>query len=193
MAKTKLQRTSSTGLQKRVDAVLAIVGTETTLQGIIESNEPSIAKIKKEHGKEVARTVIVKKVQEIVEILGAELNPSQLKYLCQFIEGEYWSFRISDFNIVMNRILKSKLYRKDLAAIIEGIENYSIERAEEIIRYRVKENEKYKADLMPVKDVLKSYARLKKPKRKIEKPDPKIENEKKIEKLKSMYPKEFES
>jgi len=114
----------------------------SSLPEIWGSKELSFVAIKKEYGLVVQKTSLLIEIAEMSELVGAELNEIQLQYLLSYILKNYWYFRISDLTIVVDKMLKEKVYHKpSIQSFITAIDAYDLERSE----YAAMHNEELKA------------------------------------------------
>ena len=198
MAKKKdeIQTYYSNGLMAEISLT---VGKNTTLTEILsDKKEKSIAALRKEHGAPLTRALIFKQVDEMIELLGAELSPTQVIYFCNFLEKEYWGYKLSDLNILTNRILRSKIYGKiTLQVIMYFMELYSTERNEACSVKVAQEHSEHKGYLITTEAMQKIYKTMKEEVKKPKKPESERRaenlkaNQEKIEELKKEYPDEF--
>ena len=198
MAKKKDENQTyySNGLMAEISLT---VGKNTTLTEILsDKKEKSIAALRKEHGAPLTRALIFKHVDEMIELLGAELSPTQVIYFCNFLEKEYWGYKLSDLNILTNRILRSKIYGKiTLQVIMYFMELYSTERNEACSVKVAQEHSEHKGDLITTEAMQKIYKTMEEGANAGGKAATAREvradeaNQEKIEELKKGYPDEF--
>jgi len=149
-------------LSLKIGTIKKIVGKIYSVTKILkDESEPSIVKIKTDYSAEIMRTLLLLKVKDMVEIIGSELTDYQIKYICKYIERHYWAYKISDMNIIIERITQNKSYGKPkIQDIILSIDEYSHERDELAVQFQVK-NKPVEIDKITDPDMQEIYAAFK--------------------------------
>ena len=147
-----------------MDELLPIVGNNKRIIDIItDTGEPSLVKIKANYNSKVSRAILLIGIKMMSEVIGSDLNERQLEFLAEFIEKEYYGYKISDLNVIAERINTRKSFEKvDIRTICSAITDYSYERDETAVMYQAQKNSKFKKDIISSERMLQIYDNLKK-------------------------------
>ncbi len=186
-------KTSSIKLTKIADIVSV---RAKTLAEVWNSQEPTFNAVRNELGASNLKKLLLIEVGKMVLLLKADMQEQQIEYFVSYIIRWYPSYTISDITSLTDVLVKVKPYGKPtLQNLIYELDQYSIEKQEYAVEYRIKENSKHKAEHLKEDKFTKMYARLKEeakvPKKtqKQKDEDARRINEEKIEQLQKQYPK----
>lgn len=85
--------------------------------------------------------LLLVEVNKMAELINANLSKPQIHYLVDFIITDYWNYTISDFTIIVKKIMSEKQFgQPNLSTIIQMFQTYSVEREQ----YAVQEYSKNK-------------------------------------------------
>ena len=167
-----------------------IGSTSNTLAEVWQSNSPSFVQVQREQGKPYIKAALMSEVLKMVEILKADMQEIHCKFFVDYILDNYNSYNVNDIKYLTKKLARNNPYGKPiLQNLIFELDQYSIERSEYAVEYRIKEG---KSKEIKTDEFAKMYERLKvkskPPKCQKEKDAEAIEiNNKKIEEMKKKY------
>lgn len=158
----------------------------TSIVKAFESDEMSFQVAKKVYGEENIRPLIDAEIINMVSLLNAGMDKSEIKYFADHLFDNYSYFKISDITAFTNMIMMNwESYAKpELRDLIYWLKKYDIKRDETAETIRQKENSKYKENDFDMKKV---YDRLKKEAR-----EPKVSQKQKDAEMQKEYEKKLD-
>jgi len=188
-----LQKSTQTNLAE-IKQSLAL---DHNLRDILIGNESSLMKLKTDYGISNTKILILWKITEISELIGAEFTEIQMEFLVDNILQNYWGYTLSDFNIILNMLVNRKSFEKPtVRTIISTIDEYSYIRNETSVAIHAQKNSEYKAEYITTGRMQEIYDAMKREAKKpqetlLEKRTDNLKtNREKIEELKKQYPDE---
>jgi hypothetical protein len=136
------------------------------------------------------KQVLLEEIGKMVAILKADMQDIQIKYMIDYILKHYYSYTVSDITCITDRLVKNNPYGKPiLQNLIHELDQYSIEKQEFAVEYRVKEKNEIKDyDDEITKSIKKTYISLRNKKEEISQKekdaDAIVRNNEKIEQMK---------
>ena len=136
------------------------------------------------------KQVLLEEIGKMVAILKADMQDIQIKYMIDYILKHYYSYTVSDITCITDRLVKNNPYGKPiLQNLIHELDQYSIEKQEFAVEYRVKEKNEIKDyDDEITKSIKKTYLSLRNKKEEISQKekdaDAIVRNNEKIEQMK---------
>ena len=116
-----------------------------TLSEVWQSQEPSFMRMKIDKGIVYVKQVLLEEIGKMVAILKADMQDIQIKYMIDYILKHYYSYTVSDITCITDRLVKNNPYGKPiLQNLIHELDQYSIEKQEFAVEYRVKEKNEIK-------------------------------------------------
>jgi hypothetical protein len=115
------------------------------------------------------KQVLLEEIGKMVAILKADMQDIQIKYMIDYILKHYYSYTVSDITCITDRLVKNNPYGKPiLQNLIHELDQYSIEKQEFAVEYRVKEKNEIKDyDDEITKSIKKTYLSLRNKKEEI--------------------------
>lgn len=154
----------------------------------------------REYGLPVMKEALLDEVSSMCELLGAEMNETQLTYLLDFVAEKYKYFTISDLTIITRKMVAEKVYHKpSMQSFICAFEAHDLERDEHAsIEQQKKQFKDEKETDEGIKAWRKNYSALYVKAQKKKRPEKQIRKEKdvearqlnkeRIEEMKKLYP-----
>jgi len=161
-----------------------------TLSEVWHSQEPSFMRMKIDKSIVYVKQVLLEEIGKMVAILKADMQDIQIKYMIDYILKHYYSYTVSDITCITDRLVKNNPYGKPiLQNLIHELDQYSIEKQEFAVEYRVKEKNEIKDyDDEITKSIKKTYISLRNKKEEISQKekdaDAIVRNNEKIEQMK---------
>ena len=134
--------------------------TCNSLAEVWQSNSPSFVQIQVEQGKPYIKAALMSEVLKMVEILKADMQEIHCKFFVDYILDNYNSYNVNDIKFLTKKLAQNNPYGKPiLQNLIFELDQYSIERSEVAVEYRIKESGEHKQ--IQSDDFAKMYERLK--------------------------------